>query len=205
MPRTATQNKHQLRTEATTQKLLDAAFTVFARDGFIAARIEDIVAEAGYTRGAFYAHFKTKSDLFFALLRHGAEEQYETLRAQLAEAQNPEQRRAMFRSKYIARTAAKQWCILVVEFKLWAVRQGRQREELAQIHRELRNTLHRWLGKNTSIDIGVDPDRWEAIAAALEAAMQGLVLERVYDPKRVSDADVRDLLGKIFDALIPTN
>src|ERR1700740_2282064 len=56
------------RTEATRRKLLAAAETIFARDGFEAARLEDIAAEAGYTRGAFYANFKSKEDIFFALL-----------------------------------------------------------------------------------------------------------------------------------------
>ena len=38
------------------------------RDGFEAARIEDIAAASGHTRGAFYANFETKEDLFLALL-----------------------------------------------------------------------------------------------------------------------------------------
>jgi AcrR family transcriptional regulator len=65
-------NKHQQKTEATRRKLLEAALQVFSRDGFEAARIEDIAAESGYTRGAFYANFDTKEDLFFALLEEQA-------------------------------------------------------------------------------------------------------------------------------------
>ena len=54
------QNKHQRRTEETRRKLLAAGLRVFARDGFEASRLEDIAAEAGHTRGAFYANFATK-------------------------------------------------------------------------------------------------------------------------------------------------
>src|SRR3954470_3081357 len=61
-------NKHQLRTEETRRKLLKAAEKVFSKVGFEAARLEDIAKEAGHTRGAFYAHFSSKEDLFFALL-----------------------------------------------------------------------------------------------------------------------------------------
>ena len=50
------------------RKLLAAAEKTFARDGFEAARLEDIASLAGYTRGAFYANFKSKEDIFFALL-----------------------------------------------------------------------------------------------------------------------------------------
>jgi AcrR family transcriptional regulator len=55
-------NKHQQKTEETRRKLLAAALRIFARDGFERSRLEDIAAEAGYTRGAFYANFATKED-----------------------------------------------------------------------------------------------------------------------------------------------
>jgi AcrR family transcriptional regulator len=37
------------------------------RDGFEAARLEDIAARAGRSRGAFYANYRDKEELFFAL------------------------------------------------------------------------------------------------------------------------------------------
>src|SRR5258708_39728029 len=55
------------RTRATRRKLLDAAKRIFAQQGFEAARLEDIAAGAGYNRGAFYANFKSKEDIFFAI------------------------------------------------------------------------------------------------------------------------------------------
>jgi AcrR family transcriptional regulator len=55
----------QARTDATRRKLLAAAENIFARDGFEAARLEDIAGLAGYTRGAFYANFQSKEDIFF--------------------------------------------------------------------------------------------------------------------------------------------
>src|SRR5947209_3933413 len=61
-------NKHQLKTDQMRRKLLRSARKIFARDGFEAARLEDIAADAGHTRGAFYAHFESKEQLFFALL-----------------------------------------------------------------------------------------------------------------------------------------
>ena len=52
----------------TRQRLLDAAFHVLAREGLAAASIEAIVAEAGFTRGAFYSNFATKEELFIAMV-----------------------------------------------------------------------------------------------------------------------------------------
>src|SRR5579872_6765002 len=66
-PRSSTVSRQQLRTETTRRKLLGAAERIFARSGFEAARLEDIAALAGYTRGAFYANFEGKEDIFFAL------------------------------------------------------------------------------------------------------------------------------------------
>lgn len=62
------ENKHQLRTKATLRELLDAAEKVFVRDGFEKARLETISAAIGRTKGAVYAHFESKEDLFIALL-----------------------------------------------------------------------------------------------------------------------------------------
>lgn len=202
MARPATLNKHQLRTEATTRKLLDAAFTVFTRDGFAAARIEDIAAEAGYTRGAFYAHYRSKSDLFFDLLRHQAEDRFGELHRNVSRANTVEERRQAIRSDYLGRASARQWWLLLLEFKLYAIREGRRGEELAEVHRELRRTLHQSVTERLGCELAPE-DQLEAVKVGLEAAIQGVVLERAYDPKRLTDAQTRELLGKIFDALIP--
>ena len=53
-------------TRETRARILEAASAAFRRDGYDAARIDDIMAGAGLTRGAFYAHFKSKAELFRA-------------------------------------------------------------------------------------------------------------------------------------------
>src|ERR1700687_2981053 len=77
------------RTRATRRKLLDAAKRIFAQDGFEAARLEDIAAGAGYTRGAFYANFKSKEDIFFALLEEWVRERIESLTTALRRHSDP--------------------------------------------------------------------------------------------------------------------
>jgi AcrR family transcriptional regulator len=59
--------------DQTTQRLLEAAQKLIAKKGFAAASVEDIAAAAGYSRGAFYSNFKSKSDLFIELLRRDHE------------------------------------------------------------------------------------------------------------------------------------
>src|SRR5271157_451807 len=60
--------RHQEKTDITRSRFLQAAEKIFARDGFDASKLEEIAAAAGYTRGAFYANFDSKEDLFLALL-----------------------------------------------------------------------------------------------------------------------------------------
>ena len=61
-------NKFQQKREATLRQLIEAGYACFLDKGFAATRIEDIVERAGFTRGAFYFHFKTKEEVFFQVL-----------------------------------------------------------------------------------------------------------------------------------------
>src|SRR5574342_878463 len=58
----------QQRSEETRTKILEAAITLFSNRGFSAASVDDICAEAGVSKGAFYHHFESKQALFLALL-----------------------------------------------------------------------------------------------------------------------------------------
>src|SRR5476649_1930069 len=60
----------------TRRHLLEAAAIVFARDGFHGATLDDVAATAGFTKGAVYSNFKSKDDLFLALLDDRIERQF---------------------------------------------------------------------------------------------------------------------------------
>src|SRR5215831_13649313 len=62
MPRiTATRAKEQR------DRILDAALTCFARDGFHGATIQDVVKESGLSPGAIYGYFKSKTEIATAI------------------------------------------------------------------------------------------------------------------------------------------
>lgn len=48
----------------TRSRLIEAARTVFERDGFLEARVADISAEAGVSHGTFYTYFESKTEVF---------------------------------------------------------------------------------------------------------------------------------------------
>ena len=54
------------RTEATRGRLIATARRLFAERGFAATSTEEILGEAGVSRGALYHHFPSKTDLFRA-------------------------------------------------------------------------------------------------------------------------------------------
>jgi TetR/AcrR family transcriptional repressor of nem operon len=49
--------------EQTRTKMVDTAARVLRRDGIAAAGVASLMAEAGFTNGAFYAHFESKEAL----------------------------------------------------------------------------------------------------------------------------------------------
>lgn len=67
----------------TRERLLDAAFEVFAEEGVLAASVEQVTERAGFTRGAFYSNFASKEDLFAALLQREGQRQLDDLASRI--------------------------------------------------------------------------------------------------------------------------
>jgi AcrR family transcriptional regulator len=55
------------------QEVLEAARRIFARLGYTATNVEDIAKEAGMAKGTVYLYFKSKEDVFVAVLARDLE------------------------------------------------------------------------------------------------------------------------------------
>jgi len=53
---------------ATREKLIDTGMTLFAKRGLDGPSLDDICEHAGFTRGAFYVHFKDRDDFMVAVM-----------------------------------------------------------------------------------------------------------------------------------------
>jgi AcrR family transcriptional regulator len=61
--------KRRRRKEDRPGEIVAAALKIFAQRGFAAAKMEDIAALAGLSKGAVYLYFETKEDVFRAVVR----------------------------------------------------------------------------------------------------------------------------------------
>jgi TetR/AcrR family transcriptional regulator, transcriptional repressor for nem operon len=67
--RYSTEHKQETRT-----RILEAASKVFRREGYGGSGIDGLTKAAGVTNGAFYGHFKSKSEAFRTVVLAGLEE-----------------------------------------------------------------------------------------------------------------------------------
>ena len=61
--------RYQRRKEDRPQEITAAAFGAFAENGFTATKVEDVARRAGVSKGLLYVYFKTKEELFKAVIR----------------------------------------------------------------------------------------------------------------------------------------
>jgi AcrR family transcriptional regulator len=61
--------RFQRRKEDRPQEITEAAFAAFAEKGFTATRVEEVAQRAGVSKGLLYLYFKTKEELFKAVIR----------------------------------------------------------------------------------------------------------------------------------------
>lgn len=195
-------SRQEARTAATRQRLFAAAETVFARDGFEAARLEDIAALAGYTRGAFYAHFESKEDIFVGLLEQWVAARIAEVNAVLEKQKSPEARLRALRDHYAHSRKDRRLVLLSLEFKLFAIRHPEAHARLRARHQRLYACGADFVRRVTKALGRTLPIPSSAIATGLGALSNALVVEHLFDQTAITDQDIRHILGALFDAIL---
>lgn len=187
--------------EVTRARLIQSAEKIFARDGFEAAKLEEIAAEAGYTRGAFYANFESKEDLFFSLLEREVSLRIENASEQLAKFQSPDARLQTMRTYFMRKGIDRRWSLLSLEFKLFAIRHPEVRNRLATINRRF---ISSWVANLEEIARGVGHELTAsslAVGTSLSAVLNSMTVEHMLDRALLPDVEVEKILGSFFDCL----
>jgi AcrR family transcriptional regulator len=131
---------------ASRDEILDAALRVFARRGYREAGVDEIAADAGYSKGALYWHFSSKQELLLALLDERVDARMRELVA-LLESAPPERDMSVEASREFARRLGAQRELMQLEREYWtlAIRDPDLRARYAERQTELRNALARAL------------------------------------------------------------
>jgi AcrR family transcriptional regulator len=194
-------SRHREKAELTRSRLIHAAEKIFARDGFDSAKLEEIAAAAGYTRGAFYANFNSKEDLFLALLEEEITRRIKKLREHIARYAKPLQKLRALRDFWLDMTLDRRWSVLALEFKLFAVRHPEVKARLTAMHRrlvgsgvELLQEIMDGLGRRL-------PASAHAAGLAFFSLSSGLTLEHMLDRSVMPEESVRQIMLTFFNAL----
>jgi AcrR family transcriptional regulator len=197
-----TLNKHELRTKETRALLIAAAETIFARDGYEGAELGEIAALAGRTKGAIYAQFKSKEDIFLALIEDRMLIDRAQMREMLSRSIGIEANISALRSFYLSHAEDQAWNLLLLEFKLFAMRHPESKKRLQSLYAGVLSQrdearLAEILGPAGKNGIG----RVAAIQA-LQPILSGLVLEAQLETS-LSDMEVmKKVTNRVFDALL---
>ncbi|HNP63677.1 MAG TPA: TetR/AcrR family transcriptional regulator [Woeseiaceae bacterium] len=62
--------RYQRRKEDRPREIADAAFDAFAEKGYASTRVEEVATRAGVSKGLLYLYFKTKEELFKAVVKN---------------------------------------------------------------------------------------------------------------------------------------
>jgi AcrR family transcriptional regulator len=184
----------------TRQQLLEAAAEVFSERGFYGASVEEIAERAGYTRGAFYAHFAGKDDAFLALLderfARGVDEVTDIIRG----SSSLDDVMAQLRARAAAKGIDESWMLLHREFELYAIRNPAARPQLAARNRDERAALANVIAYEFR-QAGFAPPAPKALfGLILKVLDHGCDIEHVIDPEGVPDDAYFDAVSLLFEA-----
>jgi AcrR family transcriptional regulator len=184
----------------TRAQLLEAAANLYARRGFGGATLEEVASEAGYTKGAVYAHFGSRENLLLALVE-------EHLASEIAEQLELFDRARVTWERPLA--GSERWMEglqehpdrfrLFVELWVYAQREEPLRLRLAGGLAQLRTTFARFAADSAAdAQIEISPEASEQFATVMLGLGLGLGMLELTDPPTVP----AQLLGSVLSVLI---
>jgi len=181
------EGRRAVKNAATTAALLGAAAETFAQRGFAATTMDEIAERVGLSKGALYYRYKSKEDLFVALLDERCETYLRQLDEAFADGASPDAGWTAMAERFLAVVRDETWPRLFFEFVSYASRSPRAKRELVRRTRGLRAALTDVLERQAR-EAGIDlPISAQRVALGISAMCNGLAVERLADPRAVPD------------------
>lgn len=180
--------------------LLGAAARVYARRGFAGATLDEVAAEAGYSKGAVYGHFGSKENLLLALMGEHLLEEVAEQMALFDRGRRTWERPLRGSERWMEQLDEDPDAFrLFVELWSYAQRDERLREGLADGLGLLRRMFAGFAAASAA-DAGFDslPAADDAFADAALGLGMGLAMVKLID----ADAAKPSLLGAVLSLLI---
>ena len=194
--------KHQQKSEATRAALLEAAEIIFARDGYERAQIDEIAKLSGRTRGAVYAQYKTKEQLFFAVQEQRIDDAVRHSQAALSKMGSASQleRLGAVRETF-ADVGEARVAFLEIELKLYAIRHPEAGKDWHD--RFIRLFQAETFAEEFGLKREPGRSKIESRYTALSALKSGLMLALFFLPDRLTPKEATLILKEVFDGLFP--
>ena len=186
----------------TRRRLMRSAASVAAKRGLERASLDAVAEHAGFTKGAVYANFESKEDLFLAMLDARFAEHLEELDRILSSEDDPDvQARAAAAGFIAAMESEPEWERLFFEFAVYAARHEGFRVRLVAQARAMRARLAELLAARAA-RLGIEPVLPpEQVATMTFAMANGIALERMLDPEAVPDGLYPEMMAVFFTGL----
>jgi AcrR family transcriptional regulator len=197
MPRLSRKEKQ----EQTRFCLMESAARVFARRGLQQASIDEVAGDAGFTKGAFYANFKSKEELFLAMLDERFAQKLEAIDRVWSSDGDLQSKAQQAGDDFADYLSDEEWSRLFFEFAAYAARNDDFRQELVTRYRALRERVAEVYARKKE-EMGIEPAvPPEQVAAMIFAMANGLALEKLLEPDVVADDAFATMLVAFFAGL----
>ena len=181
--------------------LMESAARVFTRRGLQQASIDEVAGDAGFTKGAFYANFKSKEELFLAMLDERFAQRIEEIDRVWSSGGDIRDKARQAGQDFAQYLSDDEWSRLFFEFAAYAARNEEFRQELVTRYRALRARvadIYSRQKEKMGIEPAVPP---EQVAAMIFAMANGLALEKLLEPDAVADDAFGTMLVAFFAGL----
>ena len=190
----------------TRECLMRSAAKVFANRGLQQASIDEVAEQAGFTKGAFYANFKNKEELFLAMLDERFAQRIEDIEAVIAGEGTAAEKARRYGDTFAQTLRAdREWERLFFEFSAYAARDEDFRQELVTRYRAMRKRIAAALEADSKEHAKEPTLPAEHIALMTNAMSNGFALEKLLEGDAVPDELYGTMLMVFFAGLEAIN